>query len=112
MKNKESLNKYIAGYVDGNGTITTNLFKTTAGYKPRLVVTVCGWRDRPKTEEMFQEVFDCYSFGSLMRNNSGVDKQSRMIEWYISGKEAESFINLIKKHLVIKGQHAERMIEL
>ena len=41
MKNNETLNKYLAGYIDGDGCITTNFYETRNNtYKPRLILTI------------------------------------------------------------------------
>lgn len=107
MKNIETINKYLAGYLDGNGCITVLFEKRNHcnGSKPRLVVAMCGCVDYPKMEPMILEMFDHYGFGSIQR-------RANMIYWIISGVQAVSLINRIKQHLVVKGQHAERMLNL
>lgn len=72
---------------------------------------MCGNLVYPKMEDMFLEVSSMYgSKGSLMYKET--QSGTPMVEWFCSGKDAAYIIDRIKKHLVIKGTHAERMLDL
>ena len=112
MKNNESVNRYLAGYLDGNGTITVLFPKRShcAGIKPNITVKLCCCDEWKKAEAMVLEMTDHYDCGSVHRRTLPSGKQ--MIFWETTGTVAVSLLCRIKKHLVIKGQHADRMIEL
>lgn len=77
-----------------------------------LSFILSGWRGMPKLEEMFLDLFDHYTFGNINRkDDGGMNKNSRMIEWRAYNEEAKSLLCRFKKHCVIKGQHIDRMIE-
>ena len=110
-KNNETTNRYLAGLVDGDGCITCSLstdkrFSDTY-WKPRLVfILSLHIESYKKAEPTLLFLKDHYGFGSINRDNKG------MINWTVYGKQAETLINRIGKHLVIKGTHSQRMISL
>lgn len=114
MKNSETINKYLAGLVDADGTITVNFYKSKGvGYKPTLKFILGLSLDNVKSEETLLWLYDNFPYGSInRRHTAGTHKNSNMITWVVSGDNAMSIINRFKKHLVIKGTHANRMIEL
>lgn len=105
-KNNEGLNKYTAGLFDGDGTI---YLRKNISKGLRLTAEIVFNLDEPKVEETMLMLFDHYSFGRIDRKQS---KNVTLGYWVIEGKSVISFINVIKKHLVIKGTHAERCISL
>lgn len=108
MKNNETLNKYIAGLVDGDGCITTNYQETRNGtYKARLHFSIV-FEKVHNVRKHIEEIMDYFGCGSIYdRSDKNV-----LIYQIPSADKAISAIEKIKKHLVIKGQHAERMIKL
>lgn len=112
MKNNESVNRYLAGYIDGNGTVTVQCSARShcKGIKPFLIVCVDACNERLKAEDMLLFMRDHYGFGTITRKVLPSGKT--MIRWAMSGSTAESLLQRIKKHLVVKGTHADRMIEL
>jgi len=102
-KNNEGVNKYTAGLFDGDGTIYVR--KDYRG-KLRLTMEICGDARVKKVEDTILFLFDHYGFGRIDRKSSG------MIYWVIEGNKCVSLFNRIKKHLVIKGIHGERVINL
>lgn len=106
-KNNESLNKYLAGMIDGDGSIQLIPAKNKYGIKPYLTVTLVQSTVYPKAQETMEHLFDHYGYGNL-HYESG---DSTLIRWCINGDAALSLLNTIKKHLVVKGQHADRLIE-
>lgn len=104
-KNNEGLNKYTAGLFDGDGTI----YLRESQKNLRLTAEIVFNLSEPKAEETMLMLFDHYSFGRIDRKQS---KNVTLGYWVIEGKSVINFINIIKKHLVIKGTHAERCISL
>lgn len=105
-KNNESLNKYLAGLIDGDGSIQLIPTKNNYGYKPYLTVTLVQGLQYPKAKDTIEMLFDHYGVGNVHYEN-----HKDMVRWCINGDAALTLLNIIKKHLVIKGQHAERLIE-
>lgn len=102
-KNNESTNKYLAGLFDGDGTIYAGIDKD--GYIS-ISFEVCGdWRV-PKVDETILFLYDHYNMGHVNRRDNG------MMTWHVGGDSAVSLFNRIKKHLVVKAKHGERIIEL
>ena len=109
MKNNETFNKFIAGLVDGDGCITTNYHRTRNGmYKARFHFSIVFNRNDYKVRDTIEEIRDYFGYGNIYdRPDCGV-----IVYEIYSADNAISAVNRFKKHLVIKGKHADRMIEL
>jgi hypothetical protein len=108
-KNIETFNKYIAGLVDGNGCITVNFYKTRNGtYKARFIFSISTNLSYKKGRQTLEEIMDYFNCGSIYEN-----EKRNVVEYIVpDSNKAISCVERIKKHLVIKGQHADRMIQL
>jgi len=104
-KNNESINKYLAGLFDGDGTIYCRL----SNNRLRLTMEVVFNLDKPKVEDTMYMLYDHYGLGRIDRKQS---KNVTLGYWVIEGKRAISLFNRIKKYLVIKATHGERIIKL
>ena len=95
--------------IDGDGNIHVCVTKNNQGKLYRKIsVRLCGDSSNPRVMKTFQMLKDHYGFGFFK-----FDKEPRkLITWEITGKQAISLLNVIKKHLIIKGQHAERSIKV
>ncbi len=102
-KNNEGINKYTAGLFDGDGTI---YLRPDGRGKLRLTMEICGDSRQKKVEDTLLFLYDHYSFGRIDRKTSG------MMSWVIEGTKAVSMFNTIKKHLVVKAIHGQRIINL
>lgn len=109
IKNNETFNKYLAGLVDGDGCITTNFYKTrNKTYKARFHFSIVFDKSIHNVRKHIEEILDYFGVGQIYER-----KEKNIIIYQVSDAEkAISCVNRIKKHLVIKGQHAERMIDL
>lgn len=106
-KNNETFNKYIAGLVDGDGCITTNYFQTRNGtYKARFRFNIVFDKNIHKVRTHIEEIMDYFGCGQIY------EQDSVFIYEISDANKAISCVNRFKKHLVIKGTHAERMIAL
>lgn len=105
-KNNEGINKYTAGLFDGDGTI---YLRSNGKEGLRLTCEIVFNLDEPKVEDTMLMLYDHYGFGRIDRKQS---KNVTLGYWVMEGKTCISFFNTIKKHLVIKGTHGQRIINL
>lgn len=108
-KNNETLNKYTAGFADADGTLAFFFNKTKDGFfRVGLQFVICQIDQRGRGFKLLQYLRDSYGVGHI---NDIPDKKQKC--WKIANKsELEAFLPHIIKHMVIKGKHFNRMLEL
>ena len=107
-KYNETLNKYLAGFVDADGTIAFHFNKTVDGYfRIGLQFGITQIDQRGRGFKLLQMLRDTYEVGSI----TDVPNKSQKY-WKVASKnELEKFLPHIIKHMVIKGKHFQRMLE-
>ncbi len=106
----EKQKAYIAGIIDGEGTIVIQkMFRTAKRYNGKAsyamhVAVEMGCREVP--EFLIKTV----GRGSLY-SRKRPDRKRIMYSWRVSGKDAAYFLQKIKKELVLKIKEAEIAIE-
>lgn len=104
----ETLNKYVAGFVDADGTIAFHFNKTVDGFfRIGLQFGITQIDNRGRGFKLLQFLRDSYDVGSIADVK---DKNQKY--WKVAGKnDLEKFLPHIIKHMVIKGKHFQRMLE-
>lgn len=104
----ETLNKYVAGFVDADGTISFHFNKTVDGFfRIGLQFGIAQIDNRGRGFKLLQDLRDAYDVGSVIDIESKNQKY-----WKVAGKnDLEKFLPHIIKHMVIKGKHFQRMLE-
>lgn len=110
---KESLKKYLAGFVDSDGTIAFHFNKTADGCFTvglQFVVTQAASND-PDFKQL-RTLHDVFSVGHLFGPTQRNEKQSPQMVWKVCARhELEKFLPHIIKYMVIKGKHFQRMLD-
>lgn len=108
-KNNETLNKYLAGFVDADGTLAFFFNKTKDGFfRIGLQFVITQIDQRGRGFALLQDLRDSYGVGFI---NDIPTKNQKC--WKVASKDAlEGFLPHIIKHLVIKGKHFQRMLEI
>lgn len=104
----ETLNKYVAGFVDADGTIAFHFNKTVDGFfRIGLQFGITQIDNRGRGFKLLQFLRDSYDVGSI---TDVKDKNQKY--WKVSGKnDLEKFLPHVIKHMVIKGKHFQRMLD-
>lgn len=104
----ETLNKYVAGFVDADGTISFIFNKTVDGFfRIGLQFGITQIDNRGRGFKLLQDLRDAYDVGGVYDVKSKNQKY-----WKVAGKnDLEKFLPHIIKHMVIKGKHFQRMLE-
>lgn len=104
----ETLNKYVAGFVDADGTVAFYFNKTVDGFfRIGLQFGITQIDNRGRGFKLLQDLRDAYDVGSI---TDVKDKNQKY--WKVAGKnDLEKFLPHIIKHMVIKGKHFQRMLE-
>ncbi len=94
--------KYFAGFVDADGSILIQAYKLSNGlFKVYPKVNIGQLKFRAQSLEELSVYYDC----SLVER-----KEAEMLLLDLNGSKAESFLMLIKNHLVIKDELAEYVL--
>lgn len=104
----ETLNKYVAGFVDADGTLAFHFNKTVDGFfRIGLQFGITQIDNRGRGFKLLQDLRDAYDVGNI---TDVKDKNQKY--WKVAGKnDLEKFLPHIIKHMVIKGKHFQRMLE-
>lgn len=104
----ETLNKYVAGFVDADGALSFYFNKTVDGhFRICLQFSIVQIDNRGRGFKLLQDLRDAYDVGSI--HNIEVKNQKC---WRVSSKnDLEKFLPHIIKHMVIKGKHFQRMLD-
>lgn len=104
----ETLNKYVAGFVDADGALSFYFNKTVDGnFRICLQFSIVQIDNRGRGFKLLQDLRDAYDVGSI--HNIEVKNQKC---WRVSSKNGlEKFLPHIIKHMVIKGKHFQRMLD-
>lgn len=104
----ETLNKYVAGFVDADGALSFYFNKTVDGhFRICLQFSIVQIDNRGRGFKLLQDLRDAYDVGGI--HNIEVKNQKC---WRVSNKnDLEKFLPHIIKHMVIKGKHFQRMLD-
>ena len=107
-KYNETLNKYLAGFIDADGTLAFHFNKTVDGYfRIGLQFGITQIDNRGRGFKLVEFLKESYGVGSLSDVPSKKQKY-----WKVANKdELEKFLPHVIKHMVIKGKHFQRMLE-
>lgn len=107
-KYNETLNKYLAGFIDADGTLAFHFNKTVDGYfRIGLQFGITQIDNRGRGFKLLEFLKESYGVGSLSDVPSKKQKY-----WKVANKdELEKFLPHVIKHMVIKGKHFQRMLE-
>jgi hypothetical protein len=95
--------KYIAGFLDSDGTIGLNFIE--AGRRPLMRIT---WTQKACQDEVLSEIHKVIG-GKL---DAIIVKGGRYSRLSICGRKAEALLTRIKKHLVIKRRYADACMKI
>lgn len=106
----ESLKKYLAGFVDADGTIAFAFNKTVNGYyRIWLQFALVQAESNDKEFKLVKELQEAFQVGHLYYSDR---HKVRQVTWFVREKgELEKFLPHIIKYMVIKGKHFQRMLE-
>lgn len=110
---KESLKKYLAGFVDADGTIAFHFNKTVNGFfRAGLQFCVVQTEANDHTFKVMKMLHAAFGVGHLFETPGRGENHSPQIQWRVCDRhELERFLPHIIKYMVIKGRHFQRMLE-
>lgn len=105
----ETLNKYVAGFIDADGTMAFHFNKTANGFfRIGLQFGIVQIDNRGRGFALLESLQQSYGVGRIFDV-----PQKRQKFWKVSDKNGlEKFLPHIIKHLVIKGKHFQRLLEI
>ena len=98
---------YMAGIVDGEGTITINS-QGGIRYNRNFIPILCVYNNKRQLMDWIQERFP----GPIYSRPGRKPGHSESHQWMAMGKTAVQYITLIKPYLVIKVEQAEQIVSL
>ena len=111
-KHSEQLNKYVAGLIDTDGSISLFFYKTRTTGKQRLSVVLDitqSARNDPDFE-CLRALRDFYNLGSVSFSIPEGDQRTSVCHWILRDKDAKILFNRLGKHLRLKGTHFDNMV--
>lgn len=109
-KHSEQLNKYVAGLIDSDGSVSLKYKKMTTGkYGVYLQFALCQSASNDEEHELLHALCKHYKVGSIYLEGDREFSKSEGARWVVSGKEAEKFLNVIQKHLLVKATHVDNL---
>lgn len=113
MNVKESLKKYLAGFVDADGTLAFHFNKTESGYfSVGLQFVIVQAESNDPDFKLLKMLHAKFGVGNLNGPYQRTKQQSPQMLWGVRDKnELEKFLPHIIKYMVIKGKHFQRMLE-
>lgn len=99
-KHSEVINKILAGYIDADGNI--GIKKNGKYYQLYIILSQAAIND--PDFEILRAFHKFYNLGSLIFRFSKNPKESSRCDWRLGTKDTFKLINLIEKHLVVKGK--------
>lgn len=100
--------RYAAGFFDGEGSITMQFVRVSAGTRYfRMVVQVCVTDPAPllKLQERWGGRINTW------QSKDPTSKRKRAYYWRLSGNHARKFIKDVRPYLIIKGPAADVALE-
>ena len=101
-KHSEQLNKFVAGFFDADGSVTTRY----DGVRRRLSAEITQSNKVDRDGKLLKALQDFYGIGKI-RYRKAVDAYT----WYLLPKETAILFNLIGKHLIVKRAHYQSMLD-
>jgi len=112
-KHSEQLNKYLAGYIDGDGCFSIGFKKRQDGfYGVRVRCLVSSGFNIDCDGQLLRAFRDFYNLGSITIIEKKNPKHHPITVWELGCKDTQILFNRIGKHLRVKGTHAENLIWL
>lgn len=103
-KHSEQLNKYVAGFIDSDGCISLKYKEMTTGrYGVYVQFALCQSESNDEGHELLLALQKHYNVGQVYIEREF--SKSVAARWVVSGKEAEKFLSVIHKHLLVKYTH-------
>lgn len=105
--NRESFNKYVCGLLDGDGCFTVNFTKSTAGdyYNTQFLMYIDLEKTNRHSLKLLTNIRDYFDAGNVTEGKC-------TYRYVVCGKQLVAILHRIKKHLVCKGEHAIRSLEI
>jgi len=110
-KHSEQLNKYVAGLVDSDGCVSLKFKKMTTGmYGVYIQFALSQSESNDEGHELLQALQKHYNVGKVYLEKDRTFSKSEAARWVISGKQAEVFLNVIHKHILVKYTHLDNLL--
>lgn len=110
----EQLNKFLAGFIDADGSFYMYFSKDRVGmYRSYCFTCIDQAASVDYNHSMMKALRSFYNVGSF-RTYTQEERhgKSLMYSWLIASKDTLKLTNLIKKHLLIKGTHLDNLLWL
>lgn len=111
-KHSEQLNKYVAGLIDADGSLSLNFAFYSGYYNTRLSMILVQSFSNDPDGELIRSIRDYYNLGTICYRTLEAENQSSQIMWMLGTKDTKILFNRIGKHLRIKGTHFDNLIWL
>lgn len=110
---KESLKKYLAGFVDSDGTLAFHFNKTVEGtFTVGLQFSVTQAESNDPDFNLLTLLHESFGVGHLHGPTQRNEKCAPIMVWNVRDKtELEKLLPHIIKYMVIKGKHFQRLLE-
>lgn len=111
-KHSEQLNKYVAGLMDTDGCVSLFFYKTRAGGRQRVKVTL-SLAQAANNDPDFSTIRALQSFyglGSLSYQIPTDEEEVSICYWTMRDKDTRMMFNRIGKHMRLKASHFDNMI--
>ncbi len=109
-KHSEQLNKFLAGFIDSDGSFFLYFSKDRKGfYRAYCFTTLTQSWANDKDHTLLKSLADFYLLGKVSTyKRDGIS----VGDWRLSSKDTKSLTNRIAKHLRIKGTHLDNLLWL
>lgn len=111
-KHSEQLNKYVAGLIDADGSLSLSFSKTNDYYNSKLSFILVQSFSNDPDGELIRALRDYYNIGTIQYRVYDYLPESSQILWMLGTKDFRILFNRIGKHLRIKGTHFQNLSEL
>ena len=111
-KHSEQLNKYVAGLIDSDGSVSLSFKVHSNGrYGIYLALSIDQSASNDSDLQLLRSLRDFYRLGKIyyFDRESNISK-SHSAKWLMSTKDALQMFNRIGKHLLVKGTHFQNLV--